>query len=62
MKKHALLLLITTFACVGAGIAFLGCASEQLSAPENFRLDGRTLIWDEVENASGYVVFVDDVE
>ena len=62
MKKQAFLFLITTFACVCAGIAFSGCASEQLSAPENFRLDGRTLIWDEVENASGYVVFVDDVE
>ncbi len=60
--KYLCLILITMLACVGAGIAFLGCASEQLSAPENFRLDGRTLIWDEVENASGYVVFVDDVE
>ena len=60
--KYLCLILITMFACVGAGIAFSGCASEQLSAPENFRLDGRTLIWDEVENASGYVVFVDDVE
>ena len=60
--KYLCLILITTFACVGAGIAFSGCAGEQLSAPENFRLDGRTLIWDEVENASGYVVFVDEVE
>ena len=37
-------------------------APKQLDMPENLQLDGRMLTWDEVEDADGYAVYVDDQE
>ncbi len=34
----------------------------KLDAPQNLQMDGRTLVWDENENASYYVVYFDLVE
>ncbi len=33
-----------------------------LDAPENIRVDGRTLLWDEVEGANGYYIYVNGEE
>ena len=32
---------------------------EPLDAPENLHIEGKMLLWDDVKNASGYVVYVD---
>ena len=37
-------------------------APKQLDMPENLQLEGRMLTWDEVEDADGYAVYVDDQE
>ena len=35
---------------------------EQLKKPENVRIEGDKILWDAVENATGYTVYVDGVE
>ena len=35
---------------------------EQLEKPENVRIEGDKILWDAVENATGYTVYVDGVE
>ena len=46
------------------GIFAAGCEKKPqiLDAPQNIRVENNVLIWDEVENASGYVVFYSDEE
>lgn len=64
MKKYLIALSLAFIAALAAAFALAGCSEEkqQLAAPTNFRLEGRTLIWDEVEQATAYDVFVQDVE
>lgn len=49
------------------GLLSLGIAScvkppKELSAPQNLQVEKRVLTWDEVKNATGYVVFVNGTE
>lgn len=55
-----LLPLMVLFACLG----FAACESlpASLSAPQNLRAENGVLYWDEVENADGYLVYVNDAE
>ena len=41
----------------GAGCQNNAAQSEPLDAPENLHIEGKMLLWDEVKNASGYVVY-----
>lgn len=64
MKKYLIAFALAFVAALTAAFALAGCSEDkqQLAAPTNFRLEGRTLIWDEVEQATAYDVFVEDVE
>lgn len=57
-----LLPLMFLFACLG----FVACDKEtlpeQLSAPQNLRVENGVLYWDEVEYADGYTVYIDGKE
>lgn len=58
--KNCFMLLIIIAACMLAA-----CSKEQpqqLSAPSNLRVENNVLIWDEVENATGYIVYFDDAK
>lgn len=62
--KYILLLFIAT-----AGCFFAACAKtpsevsrESLSSPCNLHMDGSVLVWDEVENATGYIVYYQNRE
>ncbi len=59
-KKIIIAVIATITLCLLVAIA--GCKTEKLSAPENLRLEHRTLYWDDVEDADGYVVFFDNKE
>lgn len=43
----------------GAGCQNNAAQPEPLDAPENLHIEGKMLLWDDVKNASGYVVYVD---
>lgn len=43
----------------GAGCQNNAAQPEPLAAPENLHIEGKMLLWDDVKNASGYVVYVD---
>lgn len=63
MKK----ILIKTVACLLAAMlasGFFACNQSlvQLDAPQNLRIKGRTLVWDDVKNASGYNVVINSEE
>ena len=58
-----MLIIVTITFCLG--IAACGQKNApviKLAAPQNLQMDGRTLIWDEDENASYYVVYFEFVE
>ena len=59
MKKAGIFATVL-LACAAACGALVACAAApvRLSAPQNLRTDGNVLLWDEVENATGYVVYV----
>lgn len=63
VKIFLFALFLITF-CLG--IAACGQSNneppEKLAAPQNLQMDGRTLVWDENENASFYVVYFEFVE
>lgn len=46
----------------GAGCQNNAAQPEPLAAPENLYIEGKMLTWDEVKNASGYVVYADKSE
>ena len=56
-------LLLLTMMCV-ALVAFSACSKspKALPAPENVAVERRVLVWDSVENATGYVVYINGVE
>ena len=61
--KYFLLVLFSITFCWG----LVACGQDdapliELPVPQNLQMDGRTLIWDENENASYYVVYFDFVE
>lgn len=63
MKKRNKIIVLT-FVLLSALSCLIACggkpkAVEQLQAPENLQINGTTLTWDAVENASGYTVNVD---
>ncbi|MBQ7369852.1 MAG: leucine-rich repeat domain-containing protein [Clostridia bacterium] len=50
-----------------SSVCFLFCAcvggeDNRLSTPQNLRAEGKTLVWDEVENALGYVLYIDGLD
>ena len=53
--------LILLFACLGL-VACGDKLPERLSAPENVRVEGRELVWDEVEYADGYSLMIEQKE
>lgn len=55
---------ITILAIIGACVAIGACGTDKqkLSAPQNIRAEQRMLVWDEVENASGYIVRIEHEE
>lgn len=64
MKKIKIfLLLIFAIACCSGIVA---CAKKvdlpKLAEPQNLQMDGRTLVWDGVENASSYIVYFNSSE
>ena len=63
MKKAGIFATVL-LACAAACGALVACAAApvRLSAPQNLRTDGNVLLWDEVENATGYVVYVQQEE
>lgn len=46
----------------GAGCQNNAAQPEPLAAPDNLYIEGKMLTWDEVKNASGYVVYADKSE
>lgn len=46
----------------GAGCQNNAAQPEPLDAPENLHIEGKMLLWDDVKNASGYVVYADKSE
>jgi hypothetical protein len=58
VSLYALTLLVLSFVL----LAFFGCSKspKALPAPENIAVDKRILTWDSVENATGYVVYIDN--
>ena len=46
----------------GAGCQNNAAQPEPLAAPENLHIEGKMLLWDDVKNASGYVVYADTNE
>ena len=46
----------------GAGCQNNAAQPEPLAAPENLYIEGKMLLWDDVKNASGYVVYADKSE
>lgn len=64
MKKRAycvivLLMLTVCFALCACGKEDNSSKTE-LSTPQNLHMEGRVLVWDEVENATGYVVYFEN--
>ena len=50
-----------------SSVCFLFCAcvggeDNRLPSPQNIRAEGKTLVWDEVENALGYVLYIDGLD
>ncbi len=60
MKKTTILLVIILALAMVVGLA--ACSGGELKPPKNVSISGNTLSWDEVKNASGYVVNVDGSE
>ena len=62
LKKFAIGISLTVGALCCAIAA--GCDEEPeiLNAPQNLRLENNVLVWDEVENASGYAIYFDEKE
>lgn len=59
LKLYVLLLI------VAAGCVLAACSKEkpqQLPAPSNLHIENDALIWDEIENATGYIVYFNDAE
>ena len=59
LKLYVLLLV------VAAGCVLAACSKEkpqQLPAPSNLHIENDALIWDAVENATGYIVYFNDAE
>ena len=59
LKLYILLLV------VAAGCVLAACSKEkpqQLPAPSNLHIENDALIWDAVENATGYIVYFNDAE
>lgn len=59
MKKRIIFIVVTALLCC----LLVACGSKtRLNSPENIRQEGTVLTWDEVENAEGYILFVDNAE
>ena len=59
MKKRVIFIVVTALLCC----LLVACGSKtRLQAPQNIRQNGPFLIWDEVENAEGYIVLADNEE
>ena len=63
MKKGLIALIISFIAFVSL-LSMSSCsgAPKKLGAPEGLKRDRRVMIWDPVENASGYKVSINDEE
>ncbi|MCK4551353.1 MAG: hypothetical protein KAU02_00445 [Tenericutes bacterium] len=67
MKRLVLLLFITVLSfllvgCNNGGSELDIDLNEFINSPTNLSISGKTLSWDEVENADGYLVYVDGEE
>lgn len=64
MKKKRLFVFLYTLCVFTACLGVAACKqqAETLAAPSNLQVEQRVLTWDKVENASGYVVFVNGQE
>lgn len=62
LKKVKLCAILLFFASFCLGLAACGNTMTQLEKPQNLKMDGRTLVWDENENATGYVVYIGSEE
>ncbi len=58
MKK--IRFLISACLSVAVALILIGCNKSQLSAPRNLSVTDKTLSWSAVENASGYIVEIND--
>lgn len=61
-KKFAIGISLTVGALCCAVAAGCDEAPEILDAPQNIRIEHNVLVWDEVENASGYAIYFDETE
>ncbi len=65
MKKRNKIIFLT-FILLSALLCLIACGGTseavKLQAPDNLQISGTTLTWDEVENASGYIVSIDGNE
>lgn len=60
LNKLILLFMVVVLACSGA--VFSSCGekeAETLSAPQNLRMEGKVLVWGEVEHATEYEIYLD---
>ena len=58
MKKFAIVMVLML--CMILSLGLVACSgSGELATPKNVAINGNTLSWDEVKNASGYVVKLD---
>lgn len=60
MKKY--IFILTAVMAVALCLAGACAEREQLSAPQNLHMEGRTLVWDSVEHATGYAIYYDKTE
>lgn len=58
MKKTISIIFILCVLC----LLFVGCEAKTLPAPSNLQIEGGILSWEKVENASGYLVLLNDEE
>lgn len=58
MKRIALILLLICVLC----LSFVGCTAKPLSVPQNLQIQDNILTWDRVDDASGYLVIVNEDE
>ena len=68
IRRNCSIIFLSIIACI---CLFVACSSSQedsnalqveLSAPTNVKIENETLIWDEVENATGYLIDIDGQE
>ena len=61
-KKIYTLLLVLALLALSITLSACSKSPKALPAPENVAVERRVLVWDSVENATGYVVYINGVE